>query len=60
MSNSRAIPAHWHRWKQQEPLVDFMCVSDTEVAEYRAWAGTKGWHDRTVEELIALTEKAQT
>lgn len=53
---ARPIPAHWHRWKQQEPLVDFMCVSDTEIAEYRAWAGTKGWHDRTVEELIALTE----
>jgi hypothetical protein len=41
----------WWAWRNQEPLVDLTNVSDTEVAEYRQWAGTKKHHDDLVKEL---------
>ena len=44
----------WEAWKAQEPLVDLSIVEETEVQEYRQWAGTRGWHDRMVEDLIEL------
>lgn len=31
-----------------------MCISDTEIAEYRKWAGTKGWHDKIVQQLMEI------
>lgn len=46
--------ARWHRWLAQEPTVDLWLVDDTEVAEYRAWAGTTGLHRRRVEELMEM------
>mgnify|MGYP006934750851 CR=1 FL=1 len=49
----------WAIWKSQEPLVDLMGVSETEVAEYRKWAGTTGWHDRIVDELVELAGGAE-
>lgn len=42
----------WRSWKAKEPLVDLSYVSDTEVAEYRQWAGTKGHHDGLVESMV--------
>lgn len=46
----------WKLWRAQEPLLDLSCVGDTEVAEYRRWAKTAGWHQRTVDEMIALAK----
>lgn len=42
----------WKCWKTQEPLVDLSYVSDTEVAEYRQWAGTKKHHDDLVASMV--------
>lgn len=42
----------WRSWLVQEPLVDLSSVSDTEVAEYRQWAGTKKAHDDLVKSLV--------
>lgn len=46
----------WAFWKSHEPLVDLSYVEETEVQEYRKWAGTKGWHDRIVEELMEVAK----
>lgn len=50
----RSRCARWRAWARQEPCVDLWSVEDTEVAEYRAWAGTRAAHDRTVEQLCDL------
>lgn len=42
----------WSCWKRREPLVDLSYTSDTEVAEYRQWAGTKKHHDDLVATMI--------
>jgi hypothetical protein len=47
----------WRIWKEQEPLTDLFLATDTEAAEYRAWAGTRAHHDRTVRELIQMTKE---
>ena len=52
----RARCRRWQRWSGQEPNVDLWSISDTEVAEYRAWAGTTKYHARRVEELSKLLE----
>jgi hypothetical protein len=44
----------WERWRRAEPLVDLSCVSDTEVAEYRRWAGTTAHHNKVVSDLIKI------
>lgn len=44
----------WTVWKAQEPRPDHWYTDDTEVAEYRAWAGTTRLHERIVDELVAL------
>ena len=49
--------AQWEAWKRAEPLVDLSYVSDTEVAEYRRWAGTKSYHDRVVWGLLRFAEE---
>ena len=41
----------WSSWKRQEPRVDLSYISDTEVAEYRQWAGTKKHHENLVESM---------
>lgn len=46
----------WKMWKQQEPRPDHSYTDDTEVAEYRAWAGTTKLHDRLVDDLIKIAE----
>lgn len=56
MSVLQIVKTEWEAWKRAEPLVDLSYISDTEVAEYRRWAGTAGWHNRTVEELISFAE----
>lgn len=46
----------WEVWKAQEPRPDHWYTDDTEVAEYRAWAGTTALHERIVDGLLELTE----
>ena len=46
----------WRMWLAQEPCVNLWSVSETEVAEYRAWAGTTAYHNRVVAELVAIAE----
>lgn len=51
--------SRWKSWRDREPLVDLWNVSDTEVAEYRQWAGTKGHHDGLVDRMVRdFKEKA--
>lgn len=50
----RSRCARWQKWWQQEPDVDLWSTSDTEVAEYRAWAGTTKYHAQRIKELSAL------
>lgn len=47
----RARVARWTRWLAQEPRVDHWYTSDTEVAEYRAWADSTHWHNTLIERL---------
>lgn len=46
----------WRIWRQQEPRPDHWYTDDTEIAEYRAWAGTARLHNRIVDELVMLAE----
>lgn len=52
--NYVARRTRWQAWARQEPLVDLCCVSETEVSEYRTWAGTKAFHDQIVKELMEM------
>lgn len=47
----------WTNWFRREPCVDLSYISDTEVAEYRAWAGTKKYHDDWVRDVCRSFEK---
>lgn len=47
----------WQNWLSQEPLVDLYYIEETEIQEYRTWAGTKKWHDQIVKELMELTNE---
>jgi len=42
----------WSSWKRREPLVDLSYTPDTEVAEYRQWAGTRKHHHDLVATMI--------
>ena len=46
--------SRWQAWFRQEPLVDLYYVEETEIQEYRAWAGTRKWHDQMVKELMEI------
>ena len=48
----------WAMWERQEPRPDHWYTSDTEVAEYRAWAGTTALHERLVDDLMRITEES--
>ena len=46
--------SRWQTWARQEPLVDLYYVEETEIQEYRAWAGSRKWHDQIVQELMEI------
>lgn len=52
--NYVARRTRWQAWSRQEPLVDLYYVEETEIQEYRTWAGTKAFHDKMVQELMEI------